>query len=115
MNPRFIQIAQGNKRAWIYPEQGFQLYGFEQEMGTAETAAVVHVPDLRREPADRRYGNPILFPNPSVAITDHGPDTWVLKDKPLSMPAHGFARNLYWHVVEMGKDFVTGELVPNHS
>ncbi len=115
MNPRLIQIGHGGKRAWVYPEHGFQLYGFEQDMGAAGTAAMVHEGDTLHEPADRRYGNPVLFPNPGAAVTSHGPDTWAWKEKILTMPFHGVARNLYWHVLEIGKEFVTGELVPNSS
>lgn len=115
MNPRLIEIRGGGGRAWVYPEQGFQLYGYEQELPGGKRAKVIHATDLEHEPADRRYGNPVLFPNPSAAITDAGPDTWTWKGKTLSMPFHGFARNLYWQVVESAADHVTGELVPNSS
>lgn len=115
MNPRLISIKSSDKRAWIYPEQGFQLHGFEQDFGKSGGVSAIYAPDTPIEPPDRRYGNPILFPNPSRACSKHGIDTWIWKDKALSMPFHGFARNLYWHLLEVKEDRITGELVPNSS
>jgi galactose mutarotase-like enzyme len=114
MNSRLIPISQGDQRAWIYPEHGFQLYGYEQKLKN-KNISVIHAPNLDREPADRRYGNPILFPAPSMTCSSHGKDTWVLDGKVLPMPGHGVARNCYWHVVDVQSNSVTGEFVPNSN
>ncbi len=114
MNSRIIPISQGDQRAWVYPEHGFQLYGYEHKIN-GKNIPVIHVPGLEREPLDRRYGNPILFPAPSVTHSSHGRESWVCEDKVLPMPAHGFARNCYWHVVDVKSSSVTAELIPNSS
>lgn len=99
---------------WIYPEQGMQLYKFDQKVG-GQNISIIHAPNLEREPADRRYGNPVLFPTPSTSCSDRGADTWIWQDRVLPMPSHGIARNLYWYVVESTAHKVTAELVPNGS
>jgi galactose mutarotase-like enzyme len=114
MNSRLVSLSFQDKRASIYPEHGFQLYQFEQNFGKA-LAKVVIPPQNDTEPADRRYGNPILFPNPSIANSKYGTDSWIWKDKVLGMPPHGFARNVYWRVVDLQTSSITGELVPNQS
>ena len=112
MNARHLLLQQGNKRAWVYPEQGFQLHGFEQDMGERGTARIIYAPGTTPEPFDRRYGNPILFPTPSRSQSRAGQDTWEWKDEVLPMPFHGFARDLYWQVVDTRTNSVTAMLVP---
>lgn len=113
LNPRLIPISHQNKRAWIYPEQGFQIHGFEQTMPNHVVAQVLRPVTMHMEPADRHFGNPILFPNPGAIIGPQGRNTWSWKDKIYPMSFHGFARNAYWHVLAYGSDFVTGELHTN--
>jgi len=113
MNSRLVLIEHQNKRAWVYPEHGFQLYGFEEDLDKDHTVSVIYAPDQKKEPVGRRYGNPILFPNPSPSHSQHGPDTWVWQGQVLAIPSHGFARNMYWHVLDRREDRVTAELVPN--
>jgi len=113
MKSRLISIAQGDQLAWIYPEHGFQLFDYEQKI-RGKKISVVYAPNLDHEPADRRYGNPILFP-PSGSCSKHGSDTWVWNGKVLPMPGHGLARNSYWHVVEVKSDSITAEFIPNSS
>lgn len=114
-NPRLVLIRHGRKRAWIYPEQGFQLHGFEQDFGRQGIASVIYSPGALVEPADRRHGNPVLFPNPGVVRHRQGPERWEWRDRILPMPFHGFARNLYWHTVDIQSDRVTGELSMNST
>jgi galactose mutarotase-like enzyme len=112
MNARHVLLQRGNKRAWIYPEQGFQLHGFEQEMGERGVARVIYAPGTMTEPFDRRYGNPVLFPSPSRSQSGAGPDTWKWNGRTLPMPFHGFARDVYWQVTDVQMDRVTARLVP---
>ena len=112
MNPRLISLKHRDHRAWVYPEQGFQLHGFERDLGKQGTASVIYTPGTLMEPPDRRYGNPVLFPSPSASHSRNGIDTWIWKEKTLAMPFHGIARNDYWHVVDIQPDRVTGELTP---
>jgi len=115
MKSRLIVLKAHKQRAWVYPEHGFQLFGYERELGRGRTIPVIYAPDREREPSDRRYGNPILFPNPSPSHSAHGLDTWVWNGKVFAIPGHGFARNNYWHVLDQDADRVTAELVPNTS
>lgn len=112
MNGRHLLLQQGNKRAWVYPEQGFQLHGFEQDMGERRVARVIYAPGTSTEPFDRRYGNPILFPSPSRSQSGAGPDTWEWNGRTLPMPFHGFARDVYWQVTDNQADRVTAVLTP---
>ncbi len=112
-NPRLIPITHGNKRAWIYPEQGFQVHAFEQDMPNGAVAQVLCPVTTHLEPSNRHYGNPILFPNPGAVAGPIGKDSWTWKQKNLSMPSHGFARNTYWHTLEIHPDRVIGALYPN--
>jgi galactose mutarotase-like enzyme len=97
MKSRLVTLNFKNKTAWIYPEQGLQLYGFEENLNGA-IAKVVDFPPNCTEPDDRRYGNPILFPSPSRTFSKHGIDLWEWNGKIYRMPFHGFARNLYWRI-----------------
>ncbi len=113
-HPRSIEIAAGNARAFVYPEHGFQLHGFEVEVPGHGTVPVVYGPPERGEPWDRRYGNPILFPS---IVFSHGPEknSWAYQGRELLMPQHGWARDLYWHVESIEKDSVVGWLEPTHG
>lgn len=116
MNTRHVRIQQGSRRAWVYPEQGFQLHGFEQDLSDGRgVARVIYVPDaMATEPWDRRYGNPVLFPSPSRSQTpEAGADSWKAPDgRILPMPFHGFARDLYWQVTDIQTDRITALLKP---
>jgi len=91
---RLVTLTDGETRALIYPEQGFQLHGFD--VGPTQ---VIYGPRGAREPADRRYGNPVLFP--SVGLTTGSrANHWDHQGQSLLMATHGWARDLYWHVVD---------------
>jgi hypothetical protein len=103
---RLVTLSDGDSRAFVYPEQGFQLHGFD--VGTTQ---VVYGPRGAREPADRRYGNPVLFP--SVGLTTGSrPHHWDHQGQSLLMQQHGWARDLYWHVVENDASSITAVLTP---
>jgi galactose mutarotase-like enzyme len=103
---RLVTLTDGDTRALLYPEQGFQLHGFS--VGPTE---VVYGPPGPREPADRRYGNPVLFP--SVGLTSGSrPHHWDHDGQPLQMHQHGWARDLYWHVIDHDGHSLTALLTP---
>jgi galactose mutarotase-like enzyme len=103
---RLVTLVDGETRALVYPEQGFQLHGFD--VGSTQ---VVHAPRGAREPADRRYGNPVLFP--SVGVTSGSrPHHWDHDGQSLLMQQHGWARDLYWHVVDGDAKSITAVLSP---
>jgi galactose mutarotase-like enzyme len=114
-NTRLILLERGGQRARVYPEQGFALHGFEQEMGERGLARVVYGPEGGAEPPDRRFGNPVLFPSPSTSHGPQGLNSWEWENRALPMAFHGFARDLYWKVLDLGTDHVTGELTPQGS
>src|SRR5262249_28999906 len=102
-------------RASIYPEQGFQLRGYEVGVARGQPTRVVFGPEAgEREPRDRRYGNPVLFPSVGAS---HGPlpESWEWGGRPLLMPQHGWARDLYWHVEEQDSASVSGLLLPTNG
>ena len=112
---RLAEISDGASRALIYPEQGFQLHGFAtpvaDRMGGAPVD-VIFAPPGGREPADRRYGNPILFP--AVGITHNLEEArWGWRSRQLPMQQHGWARDAYWHVEARDTQSITGLLVPS--
>jgi galactose mutarotase-like enzyme len=112
---RLVTLDDGESRATVYPEQGFQLRGFEVGIGGGQPTRVVFAPAPgEREPADRRYGNPVLFPSVGAS---HGPqpESWQSGGRTLLMPQHGWARDLYWHVEERDAASVTGVLVPTSA
>jgi galactose mutarotase-like enzyme len=98
----------------VYPEQGFQLHGFAASVGAGAGSRVVdavYAPAGEREPDDRRYGNPVLFP--SVGVTSGAePDRWTYRGRAMPMQQHGWARDAYWHVEAIDDGSVTGVLVP---
>jgi galactose mutarotase-like enzyme len=109
MKSRLVNLKFKNKTAWIYPEQGLQLYGYEENLN-GTVATVVDFPLNCEEPADRRYGNPILFPAPSKTFSKQGPDLWEWNGKVYRMPFHGFARNLYWRITQLTENKIQAEL-----
>jgi galactose mutarotase-like enzyme len=114
MSTRLLVLQDGESRAHIYPEQGFQLHGFDVGLGAGRRVAAIYGPPGPLEPVDRRYGNPVLFP--SVGLS-HGtqPDTWEHNGRALLMQQHGWARDLYWQVEGSDARSVTGLLVPTNG
>src|SRR5882724_1008286 len=108
---RLITITDGKSSAQVYPERGYQLLGFSTEVA-GRLVDVIHAPPGDVEPADRRYGNPILFPAVGVSNGSRA-DAWDHDGVALPMPAHGWARNVYWQVVETKSNAVTAVCLPN--
>ena len=111
---RLVRLGDGQCHALVYPEQGFQLHGFTTAAspGGAPVDLIFGPPD-GREPADRRYGNPVLFP--SVGVTSGpGPeaDRWSHAGRLLTMQQHGWARDAYWHVDEIDPRSISAHLTP---
>jgi galactose mutarotase-like enzyme len=111
VSSRLITIADGKSRASIYPERGYQLFGFETEVN-GRPVDVIYTPPGDIEPGDRRYGNPILFPAVGVSYGSR-PDSWDYNGAALAMPPHGWARNVYWQVIESGPSAVTAVCLPH--
>jgi galactose mutarotase-like enzyme len=109
-----VRLGSGASHALVYPEQGFQLHAFSVAVeGRAGGAPVelVYGPPGPREPADRRYGNPVLFPSVGVTFGAEA-DRWRHGGRLLPMQQHGWARDAYWHVEAVDERSVTGVLVP---
>jgi len=107
---RLIRIEGDGCEALVYPEQGFQLHGFRAVAG-GKPVDLIFGPTGEREPFDRRYGNPVLFPSVGVT-TGAEPDRWLHRGRGLPMQQHGWARDAYWHVEAADARAVTGVLVP---
>jgi galactose mutarotase-like enzyme len=103
---RLVTLTDGDSRALIYPEQGFQLHGFD--VGGTQ---VVYGPRGSREPADRRYGNPVLFPSVGLT-TGTRANHWDREGQALLMGTHGWVRDLYWHVVDGDARSITAVVTP---
>lgn len=110
MQDRLIRIENEAAYALVYPEQGFQLHGFAVKRG-GRWLDVIYGPPDGREPEDRRYGNPVLFPSVGVTTGDE-PDRWSHAGRLLPMQQHGWARDAYWHVDAVSRDAVAGHLRP---
>jgi galactose mutarotase-like enzyme len=108
---RLIALEDGQSRALVYPERGFQLYGFETTVA-GQRVELLHAPPVDREPADRRYGNPVLFPAVGVSNGSR-PDSWDHGGHALPMPPHGWARNVYWQLEGIAATSLTALLVPH--
>lgn len=108
---RFIQLSNATARAQVYPERGFQLFGFQVKRGDS-WIETIHAPLIPVEAADRRYGNPVLFPAVGVSNGAH-PDSWQHEGKTYPMPPHGWARNVYWQVEQVSDESLTAALVPH--
>jgi galactose mutarotase-like enzyme len=113
-HPRTLEIAAEGAHALVYPEHGFQLHAFEVEVAGRGRQPLIFGPPERGEPFDRRYGNPILFPNIGYAhgaLSHH----WDHDGQHLLMPLHGWARDLYWHVEDVTPSSVSAWLEPTHG
>ncbi len=108
---RLIALDDGKSRALLYPERGFQLWSYEVELD-GRRVETIHAPPPGREPADRRYGNPVLFPAVGVSNGSR-PDGWDHQGSWLPMPMHGWARNVYWQIEEIGPRALTAVMVPH--
>ncbi len=115
MKSRLVEIRHGDMRALVYPERGFQLYGFERDFGRGDPFPAIYAPSLDAEPDQRRYGNPVLFPCCGISSHAGGTDLWSRAGKTWPMPGHGFARNHYWRILDAREDRVTAELTPTHG
>lgn len=111
VSSRFITLQDGGSQALVYPERGYQLFGFSTEV-KGQKIEVIYTPPGDIEPADRRYGNPILFPAVGVSNGSRA-DYWDYQGAALPMPPHGWARNVYWQVVEQSAQSVTAVCLPN--
>jgi galactose mutarotase-like enzyme len=110
---RLVVLDDGESRALIYPEQGFQLHGFAVSLGGTRRVEVVYGQGGRPEPADRRHGNPVLFPA-CGASNGSQPDSWDHGGHALLMPQHGWARVVCWQVVAQDARSVSAVLVPTN-
>jgi galactose mutarotase-like enzyme len=108
---RLIELTDGKSRARVYPERGFQLFSYEADIG-GKKVETIYVPPPGREPADRRYGNPVLFPAVGVSSGSR-PDGWDHRGSWLPMPMHGWARNVYWQIEQLDAKSLTAVVVPN--
>ncbi len=111
VNSRLITIADGPARATLYPERGFQVFGFSTEV-RGKPVEIIYTPPGDVEPADRRYGNPILFPAVGVSNGSRN-DAWDHAGAALAMPPHGWARNVYWQITEQTESALTAVCLPN--
>jgi galactose mutarotase-like enzyme len=111
VSSRFITLQDGGSRALVYPERGYQLFGFSTEV-KGQKVEVIYTPPGDIEPADRRYGNPILFPAVGVSNGSRV-DVWDREGVALPMPPHGWARNVYWQIIEQSAKSVTAVCLPN--
>jgi galactose mutarotase-like enzyme len=108
---RLITLTDGKSRALLYPERGFQLFSYEADLG-GRKLETIYVPAPGREPADRRYGNPVLFPAVGVSNGSR-PEGWDHGGAWLPMPMHGWARNVYWQIEQQDDRSLTAVLVPH--
>ena len=111
LRSRLAVLDDGESRALVYPERGFQLHEYEVGLG-GRRVHVVYAPPGDIEPGDRRYGNPVLFPAVGVS-NGKRPDTWEHEGESLPMPPHGWARNVYWQVERVDARSLTAVLVPH--
>ena len=115
LKSRLIELRQGNTRALLYPEQGFQLYGFDVKLKDDRTVSAIYAGDGPTEPWDRRHGNPILFPNICDSYVGDRQGVWQWDGKELLMPQHGWARDLYYYIEERDDTSLTAKLAKPHS
>jgi galactose mutarotase-like enzyme len=111
LSSRLITLQQGRSRAQVYPERGFQLWSYQADVA-GRLVEIIHVPPPGREPPDRRYGNPVLFP--AVGVSNGArPDGWDYQGNWLPMPPHGWARNVYWQIEHLDATSLTAVLLPH--
>jgi galactose mutarotase-like enzyme len=108
-----MRLEDGRARALVYPELGFQLFGYEVEVA-GRSVEVISAPAEVREPPDRRYGNPVLFPAAGVS-NGSAPDCWDHAGRALLMPQHGWARNCPFEVERADARSVSAVLRPAAS
>jgi galactose mutarotase-like enzyme len=108
---RLIALDDGASRALVYPERGFQLFGYQTTVG-GKRVEVIHTPPGDLEPTDRRYGNPVLFPAVGVSNGSR-PDHWDHAGASLAMPPHGWARNVYWQIDRLDTRSLSAVVVPH--
>lgn len=108
---RLAVLDDGESRALLYPERGFQLLSYEVGIG-GKRVEVIHPSAGDIEPTDRRYGNPVLFPAVGVSNGSRA-DSWDHQGVALPMPPHGWARNVYWQVERADARSLTAVVVPN--
>ena len=111
LSSRLISLQHGTSRALLYPERGFQLWSYQAEVAGRQVETI-YVPPPGREPADRRYGNPVLFPAVGVSNASR-PDGWDHQGNWLPMPPHGWARNVYWQIEQQDAASLTAVVVPH--
>lgn len=111
MNSRLTKLSHQGNHALVHPERGFQLLKYEVLVGGKPTQVIYAEPDAL-EPEDRRYGNPILFPAPSLSCSKNGLHSWEWEGKILPMSSHGFARDLYWIITNQTENSVTAVTSP---
>jgi galactose mutarotase-like enzyme len=111
---RLIRLEAGGSRALVYPELGFQLFGCELATGDGRRVELVSAPADGREPPDRRYGNPVLFPSVGVSIGS-AQGSWDHGGRALPMPMHGWARNSAFEIQALDARSVAGVLRPAPS
>ncbi len=116
LSTRLVTLIDGTSWASVFPEPGFQLHSFVAGLPDGRQVETIHTPDFAatagREPPDRRYGNPVLFPAVGVSNGSQ-PDSWDHAGRVLTMPPHGWARNVYWQVEQLEANKVTAVVVPN--
>jgi galactose mutarotase-like enzyme len=108
---RLIALDDGASRALVYPERGFQLFAYQASVG-GKRVDVIHTPPGDIEPADRRYGNPVLFPAVGVSNGSQA-DHWDRAGASLPMPPHGWARNVYWQIDRIEPRVLSAVVLPH--
>jgi galactose mutarotase-like enzyme len=108
---RLVALDDGASRALLYPERGFQLFRYQASVA-GKRVEVIHTPPGDIEPADRRYGNPVLFPAVGVS-NGREADHWDRGGASLPMPPHGWARNVYWQIDRLEARVLSAVVVPH--
>ena len=95
---RLIALDDGTSRALLYPERGFQLFGYQAERGRqAGRRSSTPRPATSSRPTAAtatRCCSPRSGCQQRLAQADH----WDHEGASLPMPPHGWARNVYWQI-----------------